>query len=274
MDGTWARTNLPAALVSATYDAANQLAQWGATTVSYDANGSLANDGTRSYMWNARNQLAALSGGVSSSFQYDGLGRRRTRTVVGSTTNFLYDGLNLIQELSGGTPTANLLLGLQIDEIFARTDSAGQRGLLADALGSTIALADSAGAVLTTYTYEPFGKTSPGGANSSNTSQFTGRENDGTSLYYHRARYYQPEFQRFAREDPVRPLDVNRYQYVYSAPVMFRDPLGLWGVTVFGGFGGSAVYRGGVEGSFGGATAVSNCGPMLAHGVPWARALV
>jgi RHS repeat-associated protein len=33
--------------------------------------------------------------------------------------------------------------------------------------------------------------------------QFTGRENDGTGLYYLRARYYNPLFGRFLSEDPA-----------------------------------------------------------------------
>jgi RHS repeat-associated protein len=56
--------------------------------------------------------------------------------------------------------------------------------------------------VQTSYTYEPFGKTSVTGASSSNPSQYTARENDQTGLYYHRARYYSPSLQRFISEDP------------------------------------------------------------------------
>jgi len=54
----------------------------------------------------------SLSGpGVTASFHYDAVGRRRSKTVNGTTTNFLYDGLNVVQELNGTTPTANLLTG-------------------------------------------------------------------------------------------------------------------------------------------------------------------
>ena len=60
--GTWARTNLPAALTSATYDDANQIATFGGTTFTYDDNGNLTSDGVRAYAWNARNQLASLTG--------------------------------------------------------------------------------------------------------------------------------------------------------------------------------------------------------------------
>jgi hypothetical protein len=48
----------------------------GATTLAYDFNGNLTSDGTNTYTWDVRNQLAAIGGGVSASFQYDGLSRR------------------------------------------------------------------------------------------------------------------------------------------------------------------------------------------------------
>lgn len=33
---------------------------------------------------------------------------------------------------------------------------------------------------------------------------FTGRENDGTGLYYYRARHHDPSRSRFLSEDPLR----------------------------------------------------------------------
>ena len=69
-------------------------------TLSYDLNGNLTSDGTTSYTWNARNRLVGLSGGTSASFQYDALGRRRGKTVSGTTTNVVHDGLTLVQELT------------------------------------------------------------------------------------------------------------------------------------------------------------------------------
>ena len=189
--GSLARTGLPQALASAAFDAGNRLTTSAGATLSYDLNGNLTSDGTTSYTWNARDQLAGLSGGVSASFQYDSVGRRRGKTISGTTTNYLYDGLNLVQELtSGGTPTADLLTGLGIDETLTRADGSGTTTLLTDALGSTLALTDNSGSVQTSYTLEPFGATTVSGAASTNAAQFTGRENDGTGLYYYRARFY------------------------------------------------------------------------------------
>jgi YD repeat-containing protein len=43
--GTWARTGLPQAVTSTSYDAANRLLQWSNQILSYDVNGNLASDG-------------------------------------------------------------------------------------------------------------------------------------------------------------------------------------------------------------------------------------
>src|SRR6185437_5113308 len=117
----------------------------------YDDNGNTTSDGANSYVWNARNHLASMNSGADT-FEYDPFGRRVAKTILGTTTNFLYDGENPAQELSGGTVTANLLTGLGIDERFTRTDSTGTANFLADALGSTLELTDNSGNPLASYT--------------------------------------------------------------------------------------------------------------------------
>ncbi len=136
-------------LESATYDDANQTATFSGTSFTHDDNGNLTNDGVRSYTWNARNELASVTGPVNGSFAYDAFGRRRSKTIAGVTTQFLFDDVNPVQELNSGSPTANLLTGLGIDEFLTRTDTAGVRTFLVDALGSTLALADESGTIQT-----------------------------------------------------------------------------------------------------------------------------
>ena len=89
----------------------------------------MLSDGSNAFSWNARNQVATLN---SVSLQYDGFGRRAKNL---QNTSFLFDGANAVQELSGSTPTANLISG-GIDEIFARADASGAYTPLTDALGS------------------------------------------------------------------------------------------------------------------------------------------
>jgi RHS repeat-associated protein len=227
--GTWARTTLPPALTSATYNANNQQVQVGPTVLTYDLNGNLATDGAATYTWDARDRLAATSAG-SATFQYDPLGRRTRKIVSATTRRFHYDGVNPVQELDGtGGILANLLTGLGIDEYFTRSDSTGTRTLLGDALNSTLALANNAGTVRTTYTYEPFGTASATGQSNTNPYQYTGRENDGTGLDDYRARYYSPSRQRFISEDPIgfAGSDPSLYVYARNNPLSYLDPLGL-----------------------------------------------
>jgi RHS repeat-associated protein len=227
--GSFAQSKLPQAATGNTFNAANEMTAFNGTTLTYDANGNLTNDGTNAYGWDARNHLTAISGGSAASFVYDGLGRRMSKTIANTATQFLYDGLNPVQELQSGTPSANLLTGLGIDEYFQRTDSAGARDYLTDILGSTLALTDSSGTTQTSYLYDPFGNIAVSGQASSNPYQFTGRENDGTGLDYYRARYYSPTTQRFVSQDPLDfdAGDTDLYEYAGDSPVSLNDPEGL-----------------------------------------------
>jgi hypothetical protein len=135
MGGSLSGTSFPSAVSSATYDGANELTNWAGGTMAYDANGSVTKDGSNTYTWDARHQLNSMNSGAIS-FAYDPSGRRITKTIASTSTSFLYDGANTVQELSGTTATSNLMTG-GVDEYFSRTDSSGARNLLTDALGST-----------------------------------------------------------------------------------------------------------------------------------------
>jgi YD repeat-containing protein len=118
------------------YNADNEQSTFNRVSLSYDSNGNLTSDGTNTYTWDARNHLSKITQGRTTvgSFVYDGFGRRMSKTISGTTTQFLYDGLNAVQELNGSNGVvANLLTGLRVDEYFTRTDSATST-FLADAL--------------------------------------------------------------------------------------------------------------------------------------------
>ena len=130
-----------------------------------------------------------------------------------------------MQEQQSGTASANLLLGLNTD---GRLSRAGET-YLTDLLGSTMALA-SGTAIQTSYGYDPYGVSSVTGAASTNSFQYTGRENDGTTagLMFYRARYYNPAWGRFVSEDPIGVKGgVNLYGYVDDAPSFNGDATGL-----------------------------------------------
>ena len=225
MSGNLASTQLPAAVSNATYNANNQLTQWGSTAMTYDLNGNTLNDGMNSYTWDARNRLVSANSNTAT-FGYDPLGRRIGKTILAANTNFLYDGVNPVQELNGTTVSANLLTG-GIDEHFTRSDTSGTMNYLTDALGSTTALANSSGSSTVQYSYSPFGSISITGT-TTNSFTYTGREIDGLGINYYRARYYNPQTGRFISEDPIGLVaGINNYAYVGNSPLNFVDPFGL-----------------------------------------------
>jgi YD repeat-containing protein len=95
LGGSWGRTGLPQAVSTTAYNDANRLTTWGTSTLTYDFNGNLTSDGTNAYTWDARDELTTITGGVSATFKYDAVGRRFQKVVSGTTTEFLYDRLNL-----------------------------------------------------------------------------------------------------------------------------------------------------------------------------------
>jgi RHS repeat-associated protein len=219
---------LPAPMASATYDSANEQTQIFGASLSYDQNGSLTSDGLNIYQWDARNRLSGITGGVTASFSYDAFGRRVSKSANGVVSQFLYDGLDVVQEIGAGSVGASYLRSLQLDEPFVRQGTSNDFYHV-DAQGTTVALTEMSGNSGARYTYEPFGRTVANGT-SSNTFQYTGRENDVAGLYYYRARYYSPDRQRFVSEDPMQFQggDTNLYAYVRNNPITRTDPLGLW----------------------------------------------
>ncbi|MFC5912441.1 RHS repeat-associated core domain-containing protein [Streptomyces pulveraceus] len=228
LSGTLASVALPAAETGAVFGKDNRLTTFNGRSFTYDADGRLKTDGVRDYTWNARGQLSGLTkAGQSSSFGYDALGTRSTRTVGRTTNKFLTDGSNPLVEQNGTGDTTATVATSGLDEFLTRTENGATQVYLTDALGSVIGLANSDGTIATRYTYDPNGQATTTGTASSNPYTFTGRENDGTGLLYYRDRYYDPETGRFISQDPIGQAGgTNLYQYALSSPTTYTDPSG------------------------------------------------
>ncbi len=230
----------PNSVSNTSYNEANQMLSFNDKNITYDNNGNMTSVtntcGTANYTWNARNQLVTINGfntdcsSLTASFKYDALNRRIEKTINGVTTQYLYDGVDIIQEKQNSVVTANYIRGLNIDEPLARIKADGTiRNYLADSLGSIIALTDENGVVKTTYSYDPFGNVTLSGEASDNPFQYAGRENDETGNLFERNRYYNFELMRYISQDPIGFAggDVNYYVRVGNNPVNFVDPWGL-----------------------------------------------
>jgi len=190
----------------------------------------------RSFTWDFENRLTQASnpGVGTTTFRYDPFGRRIQKSGPLGTTNYLYDGANLVHELDGaGNILARYTGTWGLDEQLAQIRSATTSYYEQDALNSVTSMSNSAGVLSNTYVYDAYGKVTASNGALVNTLQLTGREFDAeTGLYEYRARYFDPTAGRFLNEDPMAQGEnydgLDLYVYVENNPLNFIDPWGLY----------------------------------------------
>jgi RHS repeat-associated protein len=201
------------------YNSSNELTSTPSATYTYDKNGSMLTktdaSGTTQYSWDyyAPNRLDSVTlpgSGGTVNFKYDPFGRRVqksfTQGSTTTTTNYLYDDADLIEEVdSSGTVIARYTQGTRIDEPLAQLRSGATSYYEADGLHSITSLSSSTGSLANTYTYDSYGRLTGSTGTITNPLAYTGRDFDSeTSLYYYRARYYEPATGKFISEDPIQ----------------------------------------------------------------------
>lgn len=228
-----------------TYDGLNRDATIAAVSGGYDTNGNMAKDGARVITYDIYNRVLTVAAAATPTapyltLNYDTEGRLYLRSYNGTTDTYLYDGTNLIGEYaSGGTSRRRYIHGTGVDEplVWLEGQSAATpRYLISNYQGSIIAHTDSTGAIAQIYKYGPYGelKNAANGsgwnadATTASRFQYTGQTTlPEASLYYYKARVYDPAMGRFLQTDPVgSEADLNLYAYTAGDPVNFGDPDG------------------------------------------------
>jgi RHS repeat-associated protein len=209
----------------------------GASEIQYtwDRRGNLLSDGTRQFTYDAAKQLLAVDDGTHlTNFSYNGDGVRVGKTVGGETTGYVVDTNTslpvVLVEETAGQETA-YLYGL---DLLAQQGAGGAPWVYrhADGLGNTRLQTDPLGQVVASYNYDPFGVLRGGGVPDPGAFLFAGQQYDpSASLYYLRARYYDPALGRFLTRDPfpglpTLPQTLNPYAYALNNPVNLVDPSG------------------------------------------------
>jgi len=220
-----------------TYNVSNQLTSTPNATFTYDANGNAISKtdstGTTNYTWDFENRLTSVTlpgSGGTVSYKYDPFGRRIYKSSSGGTSVYAYDGINLVEETNAsGSVVARYAQGTSFDELLAVLRSGATSYYERDGLGSVTSLTDGTGALAQTYTFDSFGNTTNSSGSLTNPFQYTSREFDSeTTLYFMRARYFDPKTGRFLSEDPLGfSVGDNFYAYSLNSPVNFVDPAGL-----------------------------------------------
>jgi RHS repeat-associated protein len=206
----------------------NQLTQVGAKTLTHDARGNVTAFGTKSFTYSSENLL--LTGPSSTTLAYDPAMRLQQIISGGVTTKLAYDGLDRIAEYDGSNALQRRYVhGQGVDEPlvwYEGTGTTDRRFMSSDERGSIISLTDSSGALLGINRYDEFGQ-----PQSTNLGAFgyTGQAwLPSVSLWYYKARHYDPELGRFLQTDPIGTSGgINFYAYAGNDPVNFIDPLGL-----------------------------------------------
>jgi RHS repeat-associated protein len=238
---------------SYSYNASNELTATSAATFTYDANGNTLtkadSTGTRNYTWDFENRLSSVAlPGTSgtATFKYDPFGRRIqkafTQTSTTTTTNYLYDGANSVEELDAtGNQVSRYVQGGNMDDPLVETRSGITAFYEQNGLGSVTSLSSAAGTLSNTYFYDGFGNLVASTGSLVNPFQYTGRDFDSeTGLRYYRARYYDGGTGRFVSEDPAKfSAGINFFRYVFGNPTSLIDPSGLatlhyWATQFYG----------------------------------------
>ena len=273
-DFTFARTNLSLANGNNTFTniaqnvygvrATNTLTVNLPTSVSlaYDNNGNLTNDGTRSFAYDAENQLTnvTVAGSWRSDFVYDGLNRRRIERdfvwqagawMQTNETHLIYDGNLILQERDASnhvvvTYTRGLDLSgsLQyaggIGGLLSRTDTNGATYYHADGSANVTALMDASQSIVARYIYNPFGQLvgRSGILADANEMQFSSIQRhslSGLTLYTYRG--YNPSLQRWLTIDSEGENGgYNLYRFTYNNPVSLVDSDGRFLPLIIGAF--------------------------------------
>jgi RHS repeat-associated protein/uncharacterized repeat protein (TIGR01451 family) len=232
----------------------NQYYSVGQTNYTFDADGNLIQEaspeGTNTYTYNDENRLTSMTSPQGNwQYTYDGLGNRTVITANGTATRDVIDPIGLGNVVGEYGSSGNLIahydhaLGL-----LSRIDaSANWTGYTFDGIGNVQQMVSSAGAIMNSYAYMPFGGLLRNVAAVPNPFQFNGQFGvmaDNNGLNFMRARYYNAPLGRFTSQDPVGVSGEScLYAYTMNSPVTYFDPTGLvrwhqyWGGAIVAGSG-------------------------------------
>ncbi|MCC6446955.1 MAG: RHS repeat-associated core domain-containing protein [Armatimonadetes bacterium] len=150
-------------------------------------------------------------------------------TVGTTTTDYILDGSNVIQEKVGTTVTARYMSGNRGPE-YRRGISTPPEWYVFDGLGSVVATVSDSGVVQSTKQFDVYGSVRASSGGTPSKHKYVGNlghtSEDETGLIYMRARYMDPVTGRFESEDPKQD-GVNWFAYCSDNPINVTDPTGL-----------------------------------------------
>ena len=189
--------------------------------------------------YNALNQLTeTLTKNYKVSFTYDAEGLRTGKTVNGEKTIYVWDGEQVVMELSkGGAVQKRYIRGN--DLVYAdKGENTEKTYYVTDMHGNVVQLLDESGNVTKTYEYDSFGNEVKPEKKDENPYRYCGEYYDKeTEEVYLRARYYEPSVGRFITRDTYtgesdEPLSLHLYTYCANDGVNAWDPSGHYKIKM------------------------------------------
>ncbi|WP_426197805.1 RHS repeat-associated core domain-containing protein [Pseudomonas sp. DWP3-1-3b3] len=222
--------------------AGNRLMIQGDHHYDYDAFGNLIRERrgkghqlVTEYRYDCQHRLIGIKkpNGQTASYRYDPFGRRISKTVDGTTTEFFWQGDKLIAEHHADRHRSYLyepdsFRPLALLEGFGPKETKPYHYQL-DHLGTPQEITAPDGEIVWSAHYRAYGEISRLDIGQvDNPLRFQGQYFDQESgLHYNRHRYYNPDIGRYLTPDPVKLAGgINTYQYVPN-PTGWVDPLGL-----------------------------------------------
>jgi RHS repeat-associated protein len=230
---TTAGATCASATTTYTYNAANELtARSGVAGWTYDANGNEVSTagGAPSQQrsgetYSPTNQLTGGTGAGSTSLTAGYAGLTNDERVSTSGKTYQNGPVGLASQ--AGTNAATFVHD-PTGTLIAERVSGASYYYVYDGIGSIVALVNSIGTAVDTYSYDPYGQTRASTGTQPNPFQYAGYYNDGTGLYHVGARYYDAAIGRFTERDPSGH-EANAYAYAVNSPANEVDPSGLAG---------------------------------------------
>ena len=207
----------------------------------YDANGNTLSTGGKSFTYDSENHLTSMtSGSAVVKIVYDAFGNRVAKTVNGVTTKYLVeDDVNptglpqVLEETVNGVVQREYTYGLQRISQYQSIEGAWTASFYGyDGAGSVRQLTNTAGVVTDEYEYDAYGNSFTKTGTTPNVYLYRGEQYDSDlALYYLRARYYNPNTDRFLSRDPLNgnafdPKTLHKYLYAGGDPINSIDPMG------------------------------------------------
>jgi RHS repeat-associated protein len=177
--------------------------------------------------------------GNTLNFTYDALGHRLSKTSVSDNKRYVVDASSGLSQVLQVTDASGAIRSQYVygQGLLERVDSTNNVLYYQyDGQHNTVALTDATGAVTDTYTYDPFGTMLSHKGNTNQPFTFLGEfgvEQESSSLYYARARYYDAVNGRFLSKDSypyslTSPQTIDRYAYSSNNPLTGYDYTGLY----------------------------------------------